>query len=308
VWWTFWLPAILLGGVGGGVLWLALILAFGFTFATTLAMPVAIGVLVGYSARTGLVLKCLLVLIAVGAAIVVLAEGNVVGGFCAAVVGCLALIPALLGALAGTILRARLKRSDFSQRTYLRSILLQMMVVLLPVLACIVEGRHPAHLPVIVTTTRIINAPPGMAWHGIQFFEEVHRPTPWLLLLSPSLRPMYTIGHSEKVGDLKTCVYQRGKLIKQITEMIPNKRLAFRVVEQDQIENDGATLLDGSFDLEPIGNGKQTRVRLMTRYIPKLNPRFAYQWAESLAIHTLHGHVLAGMKDKAEAESGTVEQ
>jgi len=300
VWWTFWMPALLMAGVGGGVLWLVLIAAFGFTFATTLTVPVAIGVVVGYAAKTRAAAKIILVLMALGLAIGVLATGDFVGGFCATIVATIALVPAMLGALAGTILRRDLKRSKFSQRAYLKSIFLQVLVVFVPVIASIFEGRHAANLPVIVTTTQTINAPPDAAWHGIQFFEEVHRPTPWLLYLSPSLRPMYTIGRSERVGDLKTCVYQRGKLIKQITEVTPGKRLAFRVVEQDRIENDGATLLDGSFDLEPIDGGKHTQVRLSTRYIPMLNPRFAYQWAESLAIHTLHGHVLAGMKDKAE--------
>ena len=60
---------------------------------------------------------------------------------------------------------------------------------------------------------------------------------------------------------------------------------------------------DGSFDLEPIDGGKRTRVMLTTRYMPLLNPRFTYQWAEALAIHTLHGHVLAGMKDTAEGRT-----
>ncbi len=139
------------------------------------------------------------------------------------------------------------------------------------------------------------------AWNGILFFEEVHRPPPWLLWLSPSLRPMYTIGRSEKIGDLKTCIYQHGKLVKQVIEVTPGRRLVFRVVEQDGIENDGARLLDGSFELEPVDGGQRTQVTLTTRYVPLLHPRFAYAWAEALAIHTLHGHVLAGMQDKAEA-------
>jgi hypothetical protein len=279
-------------------LWIGLIIAFGFTAATTLVVPVAIGVVVGYAGKVRPATKILLALIALGAAIAMLSGAGLTGGFCGAVIAVLALTPMFIGVWAGSILRRRLAKSNFSQREYLRSVLF--WVVLIPIVAAALEGRHPTQQPVVVTTSAIIDAPPDSAWHGIQFFEEVHRPVPWLLLLSPSLRPMYTIGHSEKVGDIKTCVYQRGKLVKRITEVIPGRRLAFRVIEQDRIETDGATLLDGSFDLEPIEGGKQTRVMLTTRYMPKLNPRFAYQWAEALAIHTLHGHVLAGMKDKAE--------
>jgi hypothetical protein len=301
VWWTFWLPALLAAGVGGGVLWLVLVAVYGYTAATTITVPIAIGVIAGYVGKTRLIMQPLVALAALGVAIAILAGGGLAGGFCATILAVIALVPVLFGVFVGWALRTMLAKSNFSQRDYLRSLFLQLLIVLLPTTAAFLEGRHPTMAPVIVTTTRTINTPPNEAWHGIQFFEEVKRPVPWLLLLSPSLRPMYTIGHSEKVGDFKTCVYQHGKLIKQITEVIPGKRLAFRVVEQDDIETDGSKLIDGSFDLEPMDGGQHTRVTLTTRYIPLLNPRFAYQWAEALAIHTLHGHVLAGMKDTAEA-------
>lgn len=302
VWWTFWLPVMVLASLGGGILWTLLVLVLNFTFATTITVPLAIGAVVGYAGKTRLMSKILAALIAVGGAIAILATQSLVGGFCAAILGLIAIVPVFLGVLAGTVLRASLKNSAFSQRSYLPSILLQLMVVLLTIISAALEGRYPFQRPVIVQTSQIIKAPPLAAWHGIQFFEDVRRPVPWLLLLSPSLRPMYTIGHSEKVGDLKTCIYQHGKLVKRITEVIPGKRLAFRVVEQDDIETNSAILLDGSFDLQPIENGTRTRIVLTTRYVPMLNPRFAYQWAESLAIHTLHGHVLAGMKDTAEGD------
>jgi hypothetical protein len=303
VWWTFWMPALLLAGGGGGVVWTVLVLCYGYTAATTLVLPLAIGSVVGYAGKVRFWPKLLLALLALGFAVGVLAGTGLAGGFCSAILATCALIPIFFGVLIGRVLRSMLANSSFSQRDYLRSWFLQILILLIPVAAAMIEGRHPLLSPIVVTTSQVIDTPPMRAWHGIQFFEEVKRPTPWLLYLSPQLRPLYTIGHSEKVGDLKTCVYAKGKLVKQITEIIPGKRLAFRVVEQDRIETDGATLLDGSFDLQPIDGGKQTRVTLTTRYIPKLNPRFAYQWAESLAIHTLHGHVLAGMKDKAEEDT-----
>jgi hypothetical protein len=302
IWWTFWLPAFLLAGVGGGVTWAVLVMTYGYTAATTLVMPLAIGAVIGYGGKVRIWFKIALALMALGFAIAVLAGTGLAGGFCAAILVACATIPVFLGMLAGRVLRILLASSSFSQRDYLRSWMLQLIIFCIPVMAAMIEGRHPLQMPITVTTTRTINTPPMQAWQGIQFFEEVKRPTPWLLYLSPQLRPLYTIGHSEKVGDLKTCVYQRGKLVKQITEVIPGKRLAFRVVEQDRIETDGAKLLDGSFELEPTDGGSHTRVTLITRYTPLLNPRFAYRWAEALAIHTLHGHVLAGMKDTAEAE------
>ena len=300
VWWTYWLPAFLLAGIGGGVLWLLLVIAVGYGWATTIVMPMALGAMMGYGARSRTIFVFLLSLVVLAVGLSILAGGGAAGGFCILILALLAIIPVAVGMIIGVILRTILVQSNFSQRDYLRSILIQVMIVCVPVAAAMIEGRHPQAMPVWVSTTQVVNAPPMQAWHGIQFFEEVKRPVPWLLWASPSLRPVYAIGHSEKVGDLKTCIYRRGKLIKQITEVIPGKRLAFRVVEQDRIENDGAKLVDGSFELRPIDGGRKTQVTLTTGYVPLLEPRFAYRWGENWVIHTLHGHVLAGMRDTAE--------
>ena len=292
VWWTYWLPCLLLAGVGGGIIWAVLVAAVGYGWATTLVMPAAIGSVIGYAVRGrggGAI-----ALAAVGIALTLLVGAGLAGGLCMFVLALVAVVPMVLGFLLGVALRATLKATRFSQREYLSIALL-----LVPALVAVAEGRHDG-LPVMsVSTVRVIDAPPGAAWDAIQFYEEVRRPTPWLLWLSPSLRPRYTRGRSERVGDLKVCVYQHGHLVKRVTAVDPGRRLAFDVVDQQQIENDGVRLIDGSFQLEPIDGGRRTRVTLTTRYAPKLAPRFAYAWAEAWTVHTLHGHVLAGMTDRA---------
>jgi hypothetical protein len=299
VWWTYWLPPLLLAGAGGGVLWAILVASVGYGWATTLVMPASIGCVIGYTVKgrgcgwSAVVL--LLALAATGMALTAVAGGGLAGGLCVFVLALVALVPVTLGVLLGVMLRGVLRATRFSQREYLSIALL-----LVPAVVAAVEGRHDGLAIMSVSTVRVVDAPPGAAWDSIQFYEEVRRPVPWLLWLSPSLRPRYTVGRSEHVGDLKVCVYQRGHLVKRITEVIPGQRLAFAVVEQDQIETDGVTLVDGSFVLEPIDGGRRTRVTLTTRYVPKLAPRFAYAWAEAWTVHTLHGHVLAGMKDRAE--------
>jgi hypothetical protein len=271
-------------------------------------VPIAIGGLLGYGAgsRTWRALLWLIPLGVIGVLIATAVAGanGLVGALCSLVLLGIALIPVAVGVIAGRILRIYLRGSGFSHSDYLRSFLIQVFILLIPIFAALIEGRHDNMPPVAITTTGVVNAPPAAAWRGIQFYEEVHRPVPWLLRISPSLRPMYTIGKSARPGDLKTCIYEQGRLMKLITEVVPNRRLAFRVVHQEQIEDHGVTLLDGSFDLEPIDGGRKTLVHLTTRYTPLLSPRFAYFPAEELTVHTLHGHVLAGMKDTAEGRGG----
>ena len=299
VWWTYWLPPLLLAGVGGGVVWSALVVAVGYGWATTLVMPAAVASVVGYGVRNRG--AAVVALVAVGLALTIVFGAGLAGGLCGFVLAIVALVPAgiglIVGLLLGSALRWQLRAGRFSQRDYLPAVLL----LLVPAVVAAVEGRHDGLAVMSVSTVRVVDAPPAATWDGIQFYEEVRRPVPWLLWLSPGLRPQFTRGRSERVGDLKVCAYQRGHLVKRITDVDPGRRLAFAVVEQDRVEADGVTLVDGSFTLEPVDGGRRTRVTLTTRYVPKLAPRFAYAWAEAWTVHTLHGHVLAGMKDRAEA-------
>lgn len=303
---------MLLATIGGVILYLVLIPLFGYTWSITFAIPFSIGAMAGYGARTrvpaaaaiGSVAGVLAILVLVaGTVFGVIESQNIFGSFCGFIMALLALLPSLVGAVCGWILKRWLRISSFSQREYLSRLILALLF-LLPVLLADLEGRHDGLAPTSVVTTQMMNVPPDVAWRSIQFYEQVRRPVPWLLYISGELRPRYTIGKSEKVGDVRVCVYDKGRLVKMVTQAIPGKRLAFRVVRQEQIETRGVVLLDGSFDLEPVDGGKHTLVRLTTRYQPLLTPRWAYHPAEALAVHTLHGHVLAGMRDTAEGRGG----
>jgi hypothetical protein len=104
---------------------------------------------------------------------------------------------------------------------------------------------------------------------------------------------------SAAVGDEKACVYDKGRLVKRITERGPQKRLAFRVVEQG-FERHAMTLSGGSFEFErAAGDLDRTLVTLSTSYHPHLGPRWCWRPFEQLTVHTLHGHVLQGMAEKA---------
>ncbi len=114
--------------------------------------------------------------------------------------------------------------------------------------------------------------------------------------------PLYTQGRMESVGDLKVCIYSKGRLVKRITQRVPNVILGFNIIEQTKIENRSVVLKSGSFEFIPITNDT-TRVTLSTKYQPLLGPRWAWRWSERLGIHTLHEYVLNGMRIKAAADA-----
>lgn len=293
--WTFWLPGLLTAVILGLISYILCIQWFGYTRSSAVGVPLSCGILLGYRTRlSGIVASLFLVLATIAALMLSLFTLSITGAFCGLVLGGVALLPVIVGMLMGVILRRRLKRSSFSQRGYLP------MLFAAPIVVAFIEGRHVNMPPVTLTTSMTFDASVQNTWESIQFYEQVKHPVPLLLRITPTFRPMYTIGAAERVGDTKICVYERGRLVKQITEVIPGKRLAFRVIEQTEIQNDGVRLIGGSFELSPIPGTQQTRVTLSTQYEPLLTPRLTFLPAEKLAVHTLHQHVLKGMKIDAQ--------
>jgi hypothetical protein len=295
--WKYWLPAFLVAVGGGIALYLLLLWTAGWGWAITIAAPVALGCAIGYGCRAGLWFNFMLGIIAITAIVFTLFTLSLVGTFCGLVVGCVALVPTLVGISIGVILRRQLKKSDFEQRWYLPTLGLG---ILLAGLGLVDHLTHRPYAVESIVTSMNIPAPVGKAWNAVMFYEEVHHSPPWILRLGLP-KPLYTRGSVEHVGDSKTCIYTKGHLTKRVTERIVDHRLAFDVTEQEKIENRSIRLTTGSFDFTPTG-ANQTRVDLTTSYEPKLGPRWIWRPAEVLATHALHRHVLEGMRRKATDE------
>ncbi|HZL36019.1 MAG TPA: SRPBCC family protein [Tepidisphaeraceae bacterium] len=292
--WKFWLPGFLLACGGGTLLYVFLIWVAGWGLAVTLVAPFAIGTVVGYGTT---VRPFVLVLLAIGATIIIiftLVGMGLAGTFCGLVLASITLGPMLVGAASGALLRVALKQTRFQQRGYLPILILAICVGLLGLLE---RAIHTPYAIERVVTSVEIPAPIGRTWNAVMLYEQVHHRPPWLLRFGLP-RPLYTRGSMEHVGDVKVCVYTKGRLVKRITGRVPERRLAFDVIGQINIENHDVRLVDGSFDFAPDGP-TQTRITLTTRYEPKLGPRWVWRPAERLAVHALHKHVLEGMRQKA---------
>jgi hypothetical protein len=297
VFWRYWLPGFLLSVGGGIVLFLYLLVITGWGWAVTIAAPVALGTAIGYGCRAKVRYRILLGFAAIIIIVTTLFELNFVGIFCGAVFALIAMIPTFVGIGIGFALREKLKDSKFEQRSHLPMLTLAIAVATLGIMDRLT--RRPAAIESVITSVEI-PAPIGKAWNAVMFYEEVHHPPPWLLRYGLP-RPLYTRGSVAHVGDTKTCVYSKGHLTKRVTERELDRRLAFEVIEQDRIENHSVRLTDGSFEFTAVGPDR-TRVDLTTRYEPKLQPRWIWRPAEELAVHTLHRHVLEGMRRKTAGE------
>jgi hypothetical protein len=173
------------------------------------------------------------------------------------------------------------------------------LIAALPTIGQQIENVFPQRREIAVVQTGLtIDATPEEAWNAIMFYEEVQHSPPWLLHLALP-KPIRSEGNKQKEGELVRCYYDGGTICKRISQVEPARRLSFEVVEVQMRSENYTNLRDGSFEIAPVGT-KQSRITLTTRYQRKLRPAWIWEPVERKVIHTLHGHVLEGMRRKAE--------
>ena len=206
--------------------------------------------------------------------------------------------PIFVGTVLGVWLRLGLKNTRFGQREYLPAILFALLLG-----SAWAEGPVGPRRVETVRTSAVLKASADDAWDAVVFYEEVEHPAPFLLRVGLP-RPVRVVGASQAVGDIKRCIYTHGHLTKRITSAERRVRLEFEVVEQELLQRD-VRLVGGSFEFESLGPNA-TRVTLVTRYEPLILPRVVWRPMERLVVHTLHRHVLEGMRRNVESVRGTV--
>jgi hypothetical protein len=220
------------------------------------------------------------------------------GLFCGVVLSGIALAPVFAGWVAGLVLRYQLRYSNFSQRAHLPI----WLVFLIPLLWGVLEGPPSPNAAVqTVTTERIVDYPIELCWSSLMFYEDVEHKAPWIIRTGLAT-PTTSTGDITADGSTRTCNYTTGRLVKQITRYDAPNRLDFDVIEQTNVYEHDAQLINGSFEFIPIDE-HTTRIVLTTTYRPRLTPRFAWKPFEAYAVHGLHNHVLEGIEIKAEQDS-----
>jgi hypothetical protein len=296
--WKFWLPGFLLS-VLIGTLTYAGCLQSGGTMGWSLfiAVPVCFGAILGYACRVQTWAFAVLGILVIMSVIVALVSMNLAGIFCGFTLGIVFLIPTFAGLMCGVILRMFLIAGNWDHAWYFRWYV--WLIASLPLIGQQIEDRIPRQTEIAVIKTGLtIDATPEEAWNAIMFYEDVEHAPPWLLNLALP-QPIRSEGSKQKEGEIVTCFYNCGEIKKRISKVDAPRQLAFDVVDIQMRSENYAKLKDGSFEIEPVGT-KQSRITLTTRFERKLHPSFFWEPIEHKVIHTLHGHVLEGMRRKAE--------
>lgn len=295
--WKFWLPGFLLAVTVGTLSYAGCLQGGEMGWALFVAVPVSFGAILGYACRVQTWAYAVLGILAITSVVFVLVSMNLAGIFCGFTLGVLFLLPVGFGMMFGVALRAILISSRWDHAWYFRWYI--WLVAAAPLALQQIESSFPRREEIAVVQTGLtVDATPEEAWNAIMFYEEVEHSPPWLLHLALP-KPIRSIGNKQKEGEVVRCFYDAGTISKRISRVEKHRRLAFEVVEADIRSENYTTLKDGSFEIEPVGDS-QSRITLTTRYERKLRPTLFWEPIERKVIHTLHGHVLEGMRRKAE--------
>jgi hypothetical protein len=145
-----------------------------------------------------------------------------------------------------------------------------------------------------VATRRVVAASPARAWDGLMFYEQIdERPPLHLRLLLPV--PIETVGDKSQVGDEARCLYDRGYLIKRVSQVDIGQHYAFDVVEQALVIGGGMVLSGGEYALREVAPGR-VEIRVTTRYASPRRPRWLWRPIERAVCHSFHRHILRAMQ------------
>ena len=296
--WKFWLPGFLLAVLIGTLTYAGCLQSGGeMGWSLFIAVPVCFGAILGYACRVQTWAFAVLGILTIVTVIFTLVSWNLAGIFCGFTLGIIFLVPTFLGLVCGVILRMFLIAGKWDHAWYFRWYV--WLIAALPLLGQQIEDSMPRRTEIAVIKTGLtIDSTPEEAWKAVMFYEDVEHAPPWLLHLALP-QPIRSEGSKQKEGETVTCFYNCGEIKKRISKVDAPRKLAFDVVDIQMRSENYAKLKDGSFEIEPLG-AKQCRITLTTRFERKLHPSFFWEPIEHQVIHTLHGHVLEGMRRKAE--------
>ena len=296
--WKFWLPGFLLSVLVGTLTYAGCMQVGGeMGWSLFIAVPICLGAILGYACRVQTWAFAVLGILAIASVVFALISMELAGIFCGFTLGILFLVPTFLGVLCGVILRMFLIAGNWDHAWYFRWYV--WLIAALPLIGQQMEDRFPRRTEIAVIKTGLtIEATPQEAWNAIMFYEDVEHAPPWLLHLALP-QPIRSEGNKQKEGEVVTCFYNCGEIKKRISKVDAPRQLAFDVIDIQMRSENYAKLQDGRFEIEPVGE-KQSRITLTTRFERKLHPSFFWEPIEHKVIHTLHGHVLEGMRRKAE--------
>lgn len=107
--------------------------------------------------------------------------------------------------------------------------------------------------------------------------------------------PQKCILEDERVGGIRTCYFEGGKIVERITALEKGKVLKMDVIDYQLTGRKWLGFKEAIYYFEDLGN-QRTKMTRITTYTSELYPRFYWQPLESIGIEQEHSYVFSNLK------------
>lgn len=150
---------------------------------------------------------------------------------------------------------------------------------------------------VTITNSIILNYEPEQVFDAVKEMKKLDAEKPFLLMLGLPT-PYKCELESDSIGSKRTCFFQNGKIVAEITKFEKGKILEMNVIDYQLTGRHWFHFIDAKYTFQK--KGKSTLITRTSSYNSELNPRFYWQPLEAWGIDQEHTFVLNSLKKNLE--------
>jgi hypothetical protein len=258
-------------------------------------LPFTLGFILGKSTVKTVSLIGLIISLAIF--IILLIAGALEGMVCLLMALPLIIAAVALGIFIKNIYLKVRKRRD-EQATVKSSILPFILFVIFGVIEDqLTKDEHPV---MEVRTEIILPYSPLQVYEAIKSVDTLDGEKPFLMKLDLPV-PQKCVLEEEKIGGIRTCYFEGGRIVERITALEKGKLLKMDVIDYELPGRRWLGFKEAIYTFEQLENGncKMTRI---TTYTSQLYPRFYWQPLEEIGIQQEHAYVFSNLSSSLKSK------
>jgi hypothetical protein len=271
------------------------LIGYGVSFFVFL--PFSLGFILGKStlknlSLVGLILSLIIFLI-------LLLAGGLEGMICI-----LMALPLIIAAVGFGILIKYLYRKSSKRNTESNTLKLSIVPFLLFITFGVVEHKLTENETRVVSIESEITLPytPMEVYNVIKSVDTLDVEKTFLMKIDLPV-PQKCVLEAEEIGAIRTCYFDGGKIVQQVTELKKGELMKMKVLEYQLTGRKWLGFKDAIYRFEKVGenNCKMTRI---TTYTSELYPRFYWQPLEQIGIEQEHDYVFRNIIKDLKSKHG----
>ena len=191
----------------------------------------------------------------------------------------------------GTKFQKKVVKKDIDDHLILPISLMPLVVLL--VLDPLEQMILPEPVVITIENSIVLNYPASIVFDEVKQMDKLDAEKPLGLVLGLPA-PYKCVLEADTVGAKRHCLFEKGKIVAQITKYEKGKILEMQVIDYTLTGKDWFEFVDAKYTFEEIGS--QTKITRTSSYKSILNPRIYWQPLEAYGIEQEHLFVLNSLK------------